>query len=63
MKHGDTFEHGGKVWRVIGIGATNDQGQTYLHLASQTDFVQERNGKRPKMCADWFHVPPVDPKP
>jgi len=61
MKHGDTFEHGGKVWTVIGVGATNAAGQTYLHLASTTEFVEQRNGRRPVMQADWFTLPPAAP--
>jgi len=63
MKHGDTFTHGGKEWTVVGVGATNERGETYLHLASRTDFVEQRNGRRPIQCADWFRLPPVEPKP
>jgi hypothetical protein len=49
-----TITHDGREWRVIGVGVTDDQGRTYYHLASMTEFVGQRNGRRPKMVGVWL---------
>lgn len=53
-KLGDIINTAGDTWEVIGVGWTNDEGRTYLHLVSTTRFVKQRNGKRPIMIADWI---------
>lgn len=51
----EVITHNDKEWRVIGVGATNpENGTTYYHLASTTDFIGQRNGRRPKMCGVWI---------
>lgn len=41
-------------WTISGIGHTREDGRTYLHLASVTRGVTQRNGFRPVQIADWF---------
>jgi hypothetical protein len=54
VKRDDLIEIEGDTWKVIGIGFTNEEGKTYLHLASTTRFRQQRNGKVPVQMADWL---------
>ena len=54
-KHDDIITYDGREWRVLSVGCTNpEDGKTYYHLASTTDFIGQRNGRRPKMCAVWI---------
>ena len=53
-KIGQTIDHDGDTWEIIGIGRTREDGRIYLHLASTTRFFPQRNGKRPAMIADWL---------
>lgn len=49
------IEHDGDQWRVIAKGVTRpEDGFIYCHLASNTRFVQQRNGKRPVQTLDWI---------
>lgn len=48
------LNHEGDQWRVIGIGATNDKGKTYVHLASMTRSRQQKNGCCPIQMGDWI---------
>ncbi len=48
------LEVDGDKWRIVGVGATNDEGKTYLHLASITRFRQQRNGLVPVQKGDWM---------
>ena len=43
----------GDVWRVLGVGAQRD-GNTYCHLASTTNFRQQKNGAIPMQIGDWI---------
>ena len=56
MKHTmhEIIAHDGREWRVINIGYTREDGLTYYHLASTTDFIEQRNGRRPKMIEVWL---------
>lgn len=42
------------VWKVIGVGVTDADGFTFLHLASTTRFRQQRNGKVPVQMGEWL---------
>ncbi len=53
-KYQDVIEHNGDVWTVLGVGCTREDGKTYLHLASTTRFVTQKNGKRPIQIGDWI---------
>jgi hypothetical protein len=53
MKHGDLINLDGDTWTVVAVGATDEQGRVYLHLASTTRFIAQRNGKRPIQICDW----------
>jgi len=53
-KYQDVIEHDGDVWVVWGVGCTREDGKTYLHLASTTRFLTQKNGKRPIQIADWI---------
>lgn len=48
--------HDGDAWRIVGIGATNDEGRTYCHLASTTRAIEQRNGPRPIQKVDWLDL-------
>lgn len=41
------------TWRIIGAGAERD-GTTYLHLASTTQFRQQRNGPYALQINDYI---------
>jgi hypothetical protein len=45
--------HMGDAWRVLGVGAQRD-GNTYCHLASTTNFRQQKNGPNPMQIGDWI---------
>ena len=45
--------HDGDTWRILGQGATRD-GKTYCHLASTTQFRQQRNGPYPVQVCVWI---------
>ena len=45
--------HMGDAWRVLGVGAQRD-GNTYCHLASTTNFRQQKNGAIPMQIGDWI---------
>jgi len=53
-KMDDLIRYNGAEWRVIGVGATRADGLTYYHLASTTEFVGQRNGRRPRMIGAWI---------
>lgn len=44
----------GDDWKVVGVGAVNEDRQVYLHLASLTRFRQQKNGNSPVQMAEWF---------
>lgn len=46
----------GETFRILGRGAEDEQGRVYMHLASESKFIQQKNGKRPQMRCEW-----VDP--
>jgi hypothetical protein len=54
LKHGQGLTVDGDTWRVLGVGATDEQGRTYVHLASTTRMQSQRNGARPIQCAMWL---------
>lgn len=45
--------HMGDAWRVLGVGAQRD-GNTFCHLASTTNFRQQKNGRIPMQINDWI---------
>lgn len=51
-----TVQHDGGEWQVIGTGVTREDGKTYCHLASTTQFRQQRNGRNPVQMADWVDL-------
>lgn len=53
-KYSDIVEYDGDVWTVLGVGYTREDGKTYLHLASTTRFITQKNGKRPIQACDWI---------
>lgn len=48
-----TIQHDGATWNIVGQGATRD-GKVYCHLASTTEFRQQRNGPCPIQICDWI---------
>lgn len=50
---GSIVRYQGDTWRVLGVGSEWN-GAHYLHLASTTRHVQERNGARPIQMADFI---------
>ena len=48
-----TIEYRGDVWRVLGVGANNG-ADSFVHLASTTQFRQQRNGLNPIQINDWL---------
>ncbi|MCP1674319.1 hypothetical protein J2T57_001421 [Natronocella acetinitrilica] len=48
----------GVQWRVLGVGAEVDD-QVYLHLASTTEFREQRNGRVPLQHADFYPISAV----
>lgn len=61
IKHGDYILHNGTSWKVLAVGVTDeDTGKTYVHLASTKEFVEQKNGARPKQCAVWINVEPIN---
>lgn len=47
------IQHDGDVWEILSQGATRD-GKTYCHLASTTQFREQRNGRNPVQIGDWI---------
>lgn len=47
---------GGKQWRVVATGVTRQDGMTFCHLASTTEFRQQRNGANPVQCGEWLNL-------
>jgi hypothetical protein len=45
--------HMGDAWRVLGVGAQRE-GNIYCHLASTTNFRQQKNGRIPAQIGDWI---------
>lgn len=43
----------GETYRIIGRGAQNDEGHVYMHLASESRFVEQKNGRRPAQIVTW----------
>lgn len=54
LKHGDQIEADGDIWKVLGIGRQVD-GFIYVHVASTTRFVKQRNGERPIQSGGWYN--------
>lgn len=52
IAHGDIVKYDGDTWRVLAVGAQRE-GEIYLHLASTTRFIEQRNGKRPIQMASF----------
>jgi len=48
-----TIEYRGDVWRVLGVGANNG-ADSFVHLASTTQFNHQRNGLNPIQIGDWL---------
>ena len=53
MQANQTINLDGDTWRIVSVGATDDQGRVYVHLASETRFQVQRNGRRPIQISDW----------
>ena len=49
----DTIQLNGDTWRVVARGVEQD-GKTYCHLASTTNFRQQRNGRVPVQMCDFI---------
>jgi hypothetical protein len=49
-------EHDGDTWVILGRGRTNDQGQTYCHLASTTRARKQKNGFNPIQATGWLNI-------
>jgi hypothetical protein len=47
-----TLDMHGDTWRVLGIGVSQE-GKTYVHLASTTKLLQQKNGFVPAQMCDW----------
>jgi len=60
MKVGDIIERDGDTWLVLGIGHTNEEGKTYVHLASQTRHRKQRNGNVSVQFADWIDLETIE---
>lgn len=52
----------GDRWRIVGVGAkaVKDGSKIYLHLASETRFREQRNGRYPIQMADYFDIAEVE---
>ncbi len=48
------IEMDGEQWRILGVGVTREDGATYLHLASLTRVIKQRNGDRPIQRCVWL---------
>jgi len=46
-------EVNGDTWKVLSMGARR-YGKTYCHLASETRFREQRNGRVPMQISDWL---------
>lgn len=47
--------------RIVNVGGYCPEEDTiYLHLASTTQFRQQRNGKNPVQYCGWFYVPHLE---
>lgn len=47
--------------KIINVGNYCPEEDTiYLHLASTTQFRQQRNGKNPVQYCGWFYVPHLE---
>jgi hypothetical protein len=53
------IEYDNDVWRIISCG-TREDGKVYCHLASTTQFRQQRNGDNPVQISDWLDEAVVD---
>lgn len=53
LKHGDMVNVDGREWRVLAVGAT-ENGATYVHLASSTGGVRQKNGVRSVQMCGWL---------
>lgn len=53
-KMDEIITHDGREWRVINIGFTREDGLTYYHLASTTEFTGQKNGRLPKQIQVWL---------
>ena len=51
-----TLSFDNDTWRIIGVGATDADGWTFLHLASTTRFREQRNGFIPVQKAEWINL-------
>ena len=56
----DIIRFEGALWRVLGIGITNEAGEVYLHLGSTTRFRHQRNGRVPVQHADFISIEKID---
>lgn len=48
-----TIQHDNDTWNILSQGAARD-GKVFCHLASTTQFRQQRNGKNPVQICDWI---------
>jgi hypothetical protein len=55
FKVNDEVKVDGSLWLVLSVGAERN-GKVYLHLASKTEFTQQKNGRYPKQICDWVSV-------
>lgn len=47
----------GHEYRILSLGAEGSEGKVYAHLASTTEFIQQRNGKVPRQIAEFITLP------
>ena len=50
MQIGQQIEFEGQIWIIRGIGVTNDEGKTFVHLAHLTKKI----GIHPVQINVWF---------
>lgn len=56
MSNAPVIKFEGQDWKVLGTGVVRDDGKTFCHLASTTEFVQQRNGARPIQIGVWVDL-------
>lgn len=49
----------GHEYRILSLGVQREDGTVYAHLASTTEFRQQRNGKVPRQTCDYIDLTTV----
>lgn len=53
IRAGETVTVDGDTWHVLTVGRTAER-ETFVHLASTTRTIRQRNGARPVQCCGWI---------